>query len=767
VKFVGERIRRLEDHRLLTGRGRYVGDLALPGMLDVVLVRSPHAHARIRRIDVEAAKIRPGVVDVVTFADLGDAGRPLPAGPPHVALRERNWTVLAGDRVRFVGEAVAAVVADGRARAEDAVDALRIEYEPLPSVQSVYAQTGAMVHEGLPDNLAGRVTLSSGDVARGLREAPRVLSERFRITRGGGVPLEPRGVVADCARMTGDLRIWVSSQAPHDVRRVVADLLDVPLHRVRVVAPDVGGGFGSKLIVYPEDVLVPFLALRLGRPVRWLEERSEHMLAATQEREQVHDVTVGFDQGGRLIALRDQFVHDNGAYTPRGLVVPLATASMLGGPYRIPNLEVTLCSMFTNRVPVTPYRGSGQPQAVFVIERVLDLVARATGRDRAAVRLTNLIRSEDMPYDTGLPKYRGGGSVVYDGGDFPGVLRETLGAARYEERRVACARARAEGRLAGIGIACYVEGTAVGPFEAATVRVEPSGRVVLVSGVPSQGQGIETTLAQICASELGLTPDEITMVLGDTGAIEDGIGTYASRAAVVGGSAVLLAARDLRTRIGQVAAAWLGAPEDEIEQHGSRFSVRTRPGHEVTLADLARATRAAPAGAAIPPVLEVTRYFRPSDLTYASGAQAVAVEIDPLTATARLLGCWITHDSGRLVNPMIVEGQIHGAAAQGIGGALLEELVFDDQGQLETGSLMDYALPRAADVPPLEIAHLETPSPTNPLGLKGVGESGILPVAAAVASAIEDALSGRGIQIREMPMTGARLRALLGTGGPQ
>ena len=693
MKFVGERVRRIEDRRLLTGEGTYVGDLALPGMLDAVLVRSPHAHARIRRIAVDSARARPGVIDVVTFAELGRAGRTLPCGPAHPALRERSWTMLAGDKARFVGEGIAVVVAQGRASAEDAAGALEIEYEPLPSAQDVLSSSGVAVHDGLDDNLAGRVTLASGDVERALRESPRVVAARLRITRGGGIPMEPRGVIADYAPRTGELRVWVSSQVPHDVRRVVSDLLDLPLHRVRTVAPDVGGGFGSKLIVYPEDVLVPFLAMRLGRPVRWLEERSEHMLAATQEREQIHDVTVGHDEDGRLIALRDHFVHDNGAYTPRGLVVPLATASMLSGSYRIPNLEITVSSKFTNRVPVTPYRGSGQPQAVFVIERVLDLVARATGRDRAAVRLANLVSPDDMPYDTGLPKYRGGGSVVYDGGDFPGVLRETLRAARYDERQAECAQARAEGRLAGIGIACYVEGTGLGPFEGATVRIEPSGRVLLISGLASQGQGIETTLAQICASELGLTPDEITVVLGDTGAIEDGIGTYASRAAAVGGSAVLLAARELRLRIVAAAASRLGVSPDEVEQQGSRFVARAHPARDVTLGALAAAARLAVMGADAPPALEVTRHFRPPGLTYASGAQAVLVEIDPDTATARLLGCWITHDSGRLINPMIVDGQIHGGIAQGIGGALLEELVFDGQGQLVTGSFMDYASP--------------------------------------------------------------------------
>jgi len=761
MKFVGERLRRLEDPRFLTGRGRYIADLSLPGMLDVVLVRSPHAHARICTVDTSAARLRPGVVDVVTSTDLGPAGRSLPITPPHSALRGQNWSLLARDRVRFVGEAVAAVIAENRCLAEDASEAIHIEYEPLPSVQSLTPPVAAMVHDDVPDNVAGALILASGDVNAALRVAPRVLTQQLRIARGTGFPMETRGVVADYTPLTDELRLWASTQVPHEVRRLVAEVLAHPLHRIRVVAPDVGGGFGTKLVVYPEDVLTAFLAKRCGRPVRWLEERLEHFRSATQEREQVHDVTVAFDAEGHLLALRDRFVHDTGAYTPRGLVVPLATASMLAGPYRVPNLEIVVSSAFTNRVPVTPYRGAGQPQAVFVVERVLDLVARATGRDPVAVRLANLVRPSEMPYDTGLPKYRGGGTVVYDSGDFPGVLREVIQLSRYDERRITCAEARQAGRLIGIGLACYVEGTAVGPFEGATVRVEPSGLVVLAAGVTSQGQGLGTVLAQICAGELQLTPEEISVVLGDTGAIEDGIGTYASRAAAVGGTAVLLATRKLREQIRRAAATWLGVEESEIEQRGARFAARAEPERTVTLAELAAAAPRSPATPESPPRLEAESYFRPQDLTYANGAHVAMVEVDPDTGAVAVLGYWITHDSGRLINPMIVEGQIHGGLVQGIGGALFEELVFDEHGQLATSSLMDYALPRATDVPPIEIDHLETPSLVNPLGSKGVGESGILPVAAAVASAIEDALSGRGIQIRRMPVTATHLRALL------
>jgi len=530
---------------------------------------------------------------------------------------------------------------------------------------------------------------------------------------------------------------------------------------VRVIAPDVGGGFGAKLIVYPEDVLIPLLALRVGRPVRWLEERSEHMLAATQERAQRHDVTVGFDGEGRLLALRDRFVHDTGAYTPRGLVVPLLTASMLTGPYRIPAVEVAFDSVYTHRVPVTPYRGAGQPQAVFVIERVLDLVARETGRDRAAVRLTNLVRPEAMPYDVGLANYRGSGNVVHDSGDYPAALRRALEMADYERLTAECARARREGRRLGVGVACYVELTGVGPHEGAVARVDAAGRITVFTGVTSQGQGLETALAQVAAGELGVTPDDVSVIMGDTLGIGQGIGTFASRAAVAGGTAVALAARDLRARAMRLAAHVLGISEDEVQQEGAAFAQRDRPAHRVDLARLASVAAFATAAEGMDPGLEVTRFFQPPDMTFSSGAHVALAEVDPASGAVQLLAYFICHDSGRLINPMIVEGQIEGAVALGIGSALLEEVRYDGEGQPLAGTFMDYALPRSTDIPPLRIEHLETLSPLNPLGVKGVGESGTLPVPAVLASAIEDALGGSGVVVRDMPLPPRVLHALL------
>ena len=760
MKFVGDRYLRKEDPRLVTGRGRYVADLALPGLLHAALVRSPHAHARIASIDAARAREHLGVVDVVAFADLGAAGRPMPIVPPHPVLAGRNFCPLAAGRARFVGEVVAAVVAESRYAAEDARELVSVDYEPLPSAQTLDAGAPA-VHDDVPDNLAGRVTLTRGDVEAALRASPRVVDLRLTIGRGSGQPMETRGLVADFNAALGQLTVWASSQVPHQIRQFVCDLLDLPPHQVRVIAPDVGGGFGAKLIVYPEDVLIPFLAYRLGRPVRWLEDRLEHLQAATQEREQVHQVTVGFDDAGRIHALRDRFAHDTGAYTPRGLVVPLLTASMLTGPYRIDAVESSFESRYTHRVPVTPYRGAGQPQAVFVIERVLDRVARETGRDPADVRQVNLVRPEDMPWDVGLANYRASGNVVLDSGDFPSVLRRALEAAGYGDLRERAAAARAEGRLVGVGVASYVELTGVGPFEGARVRVDAAGRIAVFTGVTSQGQGLETTLAQVAADELGVTPEDVSVIAGDTGGIEHGVGSFASRAAVVGGTAVALAARDVRARALVLAARALGVNPADVSQSGAAFSERTRPERRVTLAELSRLAAAATASLGVEPGLEATRFFQPSDMTYSSGAHVALVEVDALSALVRILGYWVSHDCGRTINPMVVDGQIQGGVALGIGSALLEEAAYDESGQPLAGSYMDYLLPTATDVPSMAIDHIETPSPLNPLGLKGVGESGALPVPAVLAAAIEDALGPRGGPVTRMPLGPGRLYALL------
>lgn len=769
--YIGARVARKEDSRLLTGQGRYLADIRLPGMLHAVFLRSPHPHARIVNLGTTDALSTPNVLAIVTHADLGHAAGALTIIPPHPALEGRNFELLANNRTRFVGEAVAVVVAETQEAAEAARDLIDIEYEPLPSVQTLTPPTDGsespLVHEDIPNNVAGHVTLGHGDVDAALRNAPKVLEESLVISRGGGHPMETRGVLAEWGAGSGLLTVWASSQVPHQIRQLICELLELPPHEVRVIAPDVGGGFGAKLIVYPEDVLVPLLANRMGRPVRWVEGRAEHMLSATQERTQLHHVTVGFDNGGRLLALKDHFRHDNGAYTPRGLVVPLLSASMLSGPYRIENIEVTFESIYTHRVPVTPYRGAGQPQAVFIIERVLDRIARETKLDPADVRLINLISPQDMPYDVGLTNYRNSGSVIYDNADYPSVLKRALQISGYRDLKSSHKQQTADGRLLGVGLACHVELTGVGPHEGATTRIDPRGRISVFTGATSQGQGLETTLAQIAATELGVTPDDVTVVAGDTFGIEYGIGTFASRVAVASGNAVALSARDVHAKARRCAALLLGVPETDVAQDGGDFfrkGERGRGNYSVGLGELARTAALATSEQGIEPGLEATRYFQPPDLTFSSGAHVALVEVDPDTATVKVVGYWICHDSGLPINPTIVEGQLHGAAALGLASALLEEMHYQSDGQLLTGSFMDYALPRANDIPHFVLEHLETPTPRNPLGFRGVGESGTLPVPAVIASAIDDALSDSNVRITTMPLTLKRRAELLGLG---
>ncbi len=760
---IGQRYRRVEDPRLLTGRGKYVADIALPGMVHAAILRSPHAHARICGIRLERARAHPGVVAAVAAADLGPAARPLPSGQ-YPGLRSKGFPVLAVEKVRHVGEAVAVLLAESRYAAEDALAAVEVDYEPLPSVQDLDRALGdgaALVHEDVERNLAARIIMQTGDVERAFRGAPHVLDARLSVSRGGGMPIETRGLVADYSRATEQLTVWASTQVPHQVQQTLVEILGLPPHRVRVLAPDVGGAFGGKLIVYPEDILMPWLAWRFGRPVRWIEDRLEHMQSATQERGQVHQVRVAFDEAGCLLGLSDAMAHDTGAYTPRGLVVPLLSATMLPGPYKVPSYRVEMSVVYTNRVPVTPYRGAGQPQAVFVVERALDLVAQRLGLDRAEVRLRNLIQPHEFPYHVGVPNYRGTGPLVYDSGDFPAVLRCALDAAGYEGLVAERGRARAAGRLVGIGIACYVELTGGGPHEGACVRVDPAGRVSVFTGATSQGQGAETTLAQVCAAGLAIAPEAVTVIAGDTGAISQGWGAFASRVAVMAGTAVSLAAQEVRRKALRLAAVALEASEADLELADGKVSVRGAPARALSFGQLAALASLAGAAHGVEPGLEATRYFQPRDMTYSAGAQVAMVEVDGETGAVRVLRNVLAHDSGRPINPTLVEGQVMGAAAIGLGSALLEQIAYDEEGQLLTASFMDYLLPTAVEVPALALEHLETPSPLNPHGFKGVGESATLPAPAVIASAVEDALAPLGVPVRESPLTPERILTLL------
>jgi carbon-monoxide dehydrogenase large subunit len=784
---VGARIPRNEDPRLLRGLGCFVDDVEPAGMLHAATLRSPHAHARIVRLDASVARRAPGVHLVVTAADLGELNQPSPLLIPHPTLvHPRTQRPLAADEVRFVGEAVAFVVAENRYVAEDAAALVEVEYERLPAVTDLataLASGGPRVHADVPDNRAARFRQSVGDADAAMARAARVLRERLTIERSCGSPIETRGVVAEWDRRRGLLRVWDSTQAPLPVKNGLARLFGLPEFAVEVIAPDVGGGFGTKIMMFfPEEILVPHAAIALGRPVKWIEDRREHLIAANHERGQIHDVEVGVDETGRIVALRDTFVHDAGAYTPYGIVVPIITATQLPGPYRLRNYTVEFEVAYSNKAIVTPYRGAGRPHGAFVMERVIGLIARELGLEPAEVRRRNFIQPDEFPWDVGLT-FQDGGPTRYDSGNYPAGLDMALTMIGAEEFRERQAEARRQGRHLGLGIGCYVEGTGIGPYEGAHVRVEPSGRVFVATGLTTQGQGHGTTFAQIAAEALGCDPADVTVVTGDTSKFNWGAGTYASRGVVTSGSAIHRAAMDVRERALRLAASLLEVSAHDLELTEGRVRVKGAPGKEVTLGALAtvanpiryaygkEAAEAAlrlvkPREGAVlapgeEPGLEARGYYAPPHATFASGCHAAIVEVDVDTGDLRILRYVVQHDCGTMVNPTIVEGQIRGGVAQGIGGAFYERIVYDESGQPLTTTFMDFLMPTAVEVPDVEIGHLETPSPLNPLGLKGVGEAGAIPVPALIAEAVDDALAPLGVRVREMPLSPNRLRDLI------
>jgi carbon-monoxide dehydrogenase large subunit len=766
-RLLGAKVRRREDARLVTGHGRYVADVALPGMLHVAVHRSPHAHARLVAVDAGRARRRPGVVHVLVPAEVAALGR-LPLAVPHASMVAPACPeILPQTVVSYAGQAVALVVAESAAQAEDALQALRVEYEPLPPVASVEAALrpdGPRVHPG--GNVAARFTQRVGDPAGALASADVVLRERFHLHRGAGMAMETRGVTARWDADLGQLTIWSTTQAPQIVRRAVARSLGLAEHAVRVVTQDIGGGFGPKAILYSEDILVPWLARARGRPVRFVETRREHMIAVTQERDQWHEVELGLARDGRIVALRDSFVHDSGAFVAWGIIVPLITSVSVPGPYRVPHYEVTLTAVYTNRVPVTPVRGAGRPQAVFVMERMLDLAAARLGLDRVAIRERNLVQPHEFPYDVGLVS-RDNSPRRYDSGDYPECLRRAADAVGWTSFADEQRRARAAGRRLGLGLAMFVEDTGLGPYEGIRVRVETDGRVFVFSGASSQGQAHETTLAQVVADGLSVPIETVTVVPGDTDGLPYGVGTFASRVAVLGGASAAHAALEVRRKALAIAADRLEVAVEDLALEDGRIAVRGAPDRGLALGEVAAIASAPRPGYAVPgglaPGLDASGYVHVTQSTYSNGAHAAVVEVEPETGVVRVLRYVAVDDCGTMINPMIVEGQVHGGIAHGVGNALLEAVAYDDTGQPVTGTLMDYALPRAGDVPSLEVHHVVTPSPLNPLGVKGAGEGGTLPAPAAIANAVADAL---GVAVTTMPLTRETLwRAIRAAGG--
>ena len=754
----------------------YVGDVRLPNMLHAALLRSLHAHARIRAVNVKEALRLDGVVGVWTGRDI--EGR-ISRFPESFEIHPARWlegvkpvlqgprpAALAQGKVHYVGEPVTIVVAEDRARAEDAVDALSVDYQPLPAVVDPEAsfQPGAtLVHEGSNNNVVFSFSIDKGNVDRALSTAPYNLRESFRHHRYCAAPLEGRGVVAWVEPKTNILTVWSSTQMPHLVRRQIAAQLDLPEESVRVIAPDIGGGFGPKVFVYPEEILVPFLALQLRRPVKWIEDRTEHFMSTAHGRDQLHDVECAFDQEGRILALRDRFLLDNGAYNPMGLTDAYNTAAHLQGPYKIPNLSVSGACVSTNKVPNAPYRGAGRPEAVFVMERCMDLIAAKLSLDPAEVRRRNFVQPEEMPYHAGI-LYRDGEPICYDSGNYPETLAEALKATGYEELRSQQQELRQHGRYLGIGIGCYVEGTGVGSFEGAKVRIDASGQIVIATGATGHGQGHETVFAQIAADLWGVSPDEVRLIEGDTASILFGCGTFGSRGTVNVGSAIYGASARLKEKVLQLAAHLLEASRDDLELGNGKVFIRGAPQRALSFSELARA--AVPGWASklpkgLEPGLEETFYFVPPTVTWANAAHVAVIEVDIQTGEIKLLDYIVAHDAGKLINPLLVEGQIHGGVAQGIGAALYEEIAYDQNGQLLSGSFVDYLLPGSMEVPKMKTVHLESLSPLNPLGVKGLGEGGAIAPPAAIANALADALLPFTVRVREIPLSPSRVLELV------
>ncbi|MDQ1669674.1 MAG: aerobic carbon-monoxide dehydrogenase large subunit [Actinomycetota bacterium] len=782
TRLFGEPVLRVEDVKLVTGRGHYLDDLGHDA-LAAAFVRSPHAHARVLDIDVTAALDVDGLVAIYTYEDLvasgGAVADRLPLLIPHPALHApRTGYPLARDEVNHVGEPVVMVVARDRYVAEDAAERIMVTYDFLPPVVGVAAARAAdrCVHADVPDNVAAHLKQEVGDVDAAMAAAPHTLELDLSIERSASMPMEGKGVLARWDAAEGSMRVYSSTQTSTSVRAAVAARLGLPLSKVHCIAPMVGGGFGVKIMhPWPEEVLVPWAARELDREVKWVEDRREHFVSSAHERGQLQTVQVGFDDEGRLLALDVRFWHDNGAYTPYGIIVPIITSTQLLGPYKPGAYRVEFWSLYTNTVIVTPYRGAGRPQACFAMERTMDAIAESLGIDRAEVRARNFITPAEMPYDHQLT-FQDGRPLIYDSGDFPASLDKLKKLVGWEQTLAEVEAARAEGRRIGVGIACYVEGTGVGPYEGAHVVVESSGKVKVATGLTTQGQGHFTVFAQIAADELGVPLADVEVVTGDTRRFGYAVGTFASRAAVMSGNAVALASRKVRAKALRIAGDALEADPGDLEIVDGVVRVKGSPAASIPLATVAvlsnplryafdeaskAATQFAVGDTSGPPVreddepgLEGTDYYSPMGATFANGMHVAVVETDPDTAEIAVLRYCVVHDCGPLINPMIVEGQVHGGVAQGVGGALYERMVYDENGQLLNASFMDFLMPYASEVPHIEIDHLETPSPLNPLGIKGAGEAGVIPSAAVFAAAIEDA---EGFPITRMPISPSEL----------
>src|SRR5712691_3275144 len=767
TRHLGKPLKRKEDPRLIQGLAHYVDDIVLPGLLHVAILRSPYAHAKIRSVDASKAQAAPGVVQVLTGADVRGSIGPVPCAAQIPDMKAAPRPVLAHERVRFVGEGVALVVATDQYAARDAIDLIEVDYEPLTPVvdpEKAIEKGATVLYDGHKDNVAYRWELEGGDVNAAFKKADKVIKQRMVNQRLIPVAMETRGVVAEYKPGERQLTVWSSTQIPHLLRTQLAAMLDVPEHSVRVITPEVGGGFGSKLNVYAEEALVGYLAMRLGKPVKWIESRRENFQTAIHGRDQIDDVEVAVKRDGTILGLRLHIVADLGAYyqllTP---LIPTLTGLMASGCYKIPAIRVEIVGVLTNKMATDAYRGAGRPEATYLVERAMDLVAAELKKDPIEVRRKNFPKQKDFPYATPT-------GLIYDSANYDKSLDLVLKLSGYKKLRQEQAAARKKGRYLGIGLSTYVEICAMGPssampaggWESATVRIEPSGMVNIMTGSAPHGQGQETSFAQLGAEILGLEPDDVNVVHGDTAIVPYGIGTFGSRATAVGGTAVYKSLVKLREKLATIAGFKLGEDPASLVFGDMKIFCKAQPKKSVPFGEavsMAYVAKTLPPN--VDPGLEATTFFEPSNFTFPFGAHVCVVEVDRDTGDVRLLKYVAVDDCGNVINPLLVEGQVQGGIVQSFGQAMLEEAVYDEQGQLITGEFMDYAIPRAADMPWMETDRTVTPTPVNPMGVKGVGEAGTIGATPALANAVADALAPFGVRHVDMPFKREKIWKLM------
>ncbi len=766
-RYVGQALKRKEDPRLVSGTSSYVDDISMPGMLHMAITRSIHAHARIKRIDISKAQRLPGVHAVITSEEVAANCGPVPSAGEIPNMKRPQRYLLAVSKVRFVGEPIAAVVAADKYIARDAADFIEIEYEPLPAVvnpEKAMQPGSPRLYDEFSDNVSYNFGFESGNTEEAFKSADVVVKERFINQRLAPIAMETRGAVATLQMPDNELVIWSSTQIPHLLRTQLALMVRVPENRMRVIAPEVGGGFGSKLNVYAEEGLVAYLAKKTGHPVKWIESRRENIAATIHGRDQIDDVELALKKDGTILGMRVKSIADLGAYfqllTP---IIPTLTGLLAPGAYKVPALKFDQVGVLTNKMATDAYRGAGRPEATYLIERIMDVAAQKLKLDPAELRRRNFPRPNEFPYKTS-------GGVIYDSADYEKALDRALELADYKGLRLKQAELWQQGKYMGIGLSSYVEICAMGPstampaggWESGTVRIEPTGQVTVLTGASPHGQGQETSFAQIAADELGITPDDVVVIHGDTARIPYGIGTFGSRATAVGGTAMFLAIQDLKEKMKKIAAHLLETTPDKMEFSPGKLVVKGGSGRSINYTEVVGAAymaRNLPPG--VEPGLEATRFFEPSNFTFPFGTHVCVVELDWETGEPKITKYVAVDDCGNVINPLLVEGQVHGGIVQGVAQALHEEVVYDENGQLLTGSLMDYALPRAHDFPEFELDRTVTPSPVNPLGVKGVGEAGTIGSTPAVVNAVVDALAPFGVTHIDMPVRSEKVWKIL------